>query len=260
MTPGEFIAKWRVSELKESSAAQEHFIDLCRLLGEQTPAAADPKGDHYCFERGARKDGGGKGWADVWKRHHFAWEYKGKHKNLDAAFSGFRQYTLALDNPPLLIVSDMALFRIYTNWTNSVSETHEFALEDLTDAANRDKLKWAMADPERLRPGESRQDITERAAATFALLAHSLRRRGYDPQAVAHFINRLVFCMFAEDVGLLPNNIFTRMLQGARKRPEAFAELASRLFGAMSEGGDVGFESGRVVQRRSVRRRFRPAA
>ena len=242
MTPGEFIAKWRVSELKESSAAQEHFIDLCRLLGEQTPAEADPKGDHYCFERGARRDGGGKGWADVWKRHHFAWEYKGKHKNLDAAFSQLRQYTLALDNPPLLIVSDMALFRIYTNWTNSVSETHEFALEDLVDAANRDKLKWAMADPERLRPGESRQEITERAAATFALLAHSLRERGRDPQAVAHFINRLVFCMFAEDVGLLPNKMFTRMLQGARRRPEAFAELASRLFGAMSEGGDVGFE------------------
>ena len=243
MTPGEFIAKWRVSELKESSAAQEHFIDLCRLLDEPTPAEADPKGDHYCFERGARKDGGGKGWADVWKRHHFAWEYKGKHKNLDAAFRQLRQYALALDNPPLLIVSDMALFRIYTNWTNSVSETHEFALEDLVDAANRDKLKWAMADPERLRPGESRQDITERAAATFALLAHNLRRRGHDPQVVAHFINRLVFCMFAEDVGLLPNNMFTRMLQGSINRPEVFAELASRLFGAMSEGGDVGFES-----------------
>ncbi len=243
MTPSEFIAKWRVSELKESSAAQEHFIDLCRLLGEQTPAEDDPKGDHYCFERGARKDGGGKGWADVWKRHHFAWEYKGKHKNLDAAFRQLRQYALALDNPPLLIVSDMARFRIYTNWTNSVSETHEFALEDLVDVANRDKLKWAMADPERLRPGESRQDITERAAATFALLAHSLRGRGHDPQAVAHFINRLVFCMFAEDVGLLPNKMFTRMLQGARRRPEAFAELASRLFGAMSAGGDVGFEA-----------------
>ena len=28
MTPGEFIARWRASELKERSAAQEHFIDL----------------------------------------------------------------------------------------------------------------------------------------------------------------------------------------------------------------------------------------
>ena len=94
MTPIEFIAKWRASELKERSAAQEHFIDLCRMLGEPTPAEADPAGEHYCFERGARKDSGGDGWADVWKRHCFAWEYKGKHTDLDAAFNQLRQYAL----------------------------------------------------------------------------------------------------------------------------------------------------------------------
>ena len=196
VTPNEFIAKW--------PAAQEHFIDLCRLLGEPTPAEADPKRDHYCFERGALKDSGGEGWADVWKRHCFAWEYKGKRANLDAAFDQLRQYALALENPPLLIVSDMRRFRIRTNWTNSVSKTHEFGLDDLADAAVRDKLKWAMSDPERLRPGETRQTLTERAAETFAQLAQSLRDQGHDPQEVAHFVNRLVFCMFAEDVGLLP--------------------------------------------------------
>ncbi len=90
MIANEFIAKWHASELKERSAAQEHFIDLCRLLGEPTPAEADPKGDRYCFERGALKDSGGGGWADVWKRHCFAWEYKGKHANLDAAFDQLR--------------------------------------------------------------------------------------------------------------------------------------------------------------------------
>ena len=243
MTPLEFIGKWRASELKERSAAQEHFIDLCRLLGEPTPAEADPTGAHYCFERGARKDGGGDGWADVWKRHCFAWEYKGKHADLDAAFNQLRQYALALENPPLLIVSDMVRFRIRTNWTNSVSLTHEFGLDDLTDAANRDKLKWAMSDPERLRPGESRQGLTERAAATFAELAQSLRERGHDPQAVAHFVNRLVFCMFAEDVGLLPDNMFTRMLDHARKRPEEFGALARDLFAAMATGGRIGFET-----------------
>ena len=243
MTPNEFIAKWHASELKERSAAQEHFIDLCRLLGEQTPAEADPKGDHYCFERGAVKDSGGGGWADVWKRHCFAWEYKGKHANLDAAFDQLRQYALALENPPLLIVSDMRRFRIRTNWTNSVSKTHEFGLDDLADAAVRDKLKWAMSDPERLRPGETRQTLTERAAETFAQLAQSLRDQGHAPQEVAHFVNRLVFCMFAEDVGLLPNAMFTRMLEHARQQPEAFATLARDLFGAMSVGGRVGFEA-----------------
>ncbi len=59
MTPTEFIAKRRISALKERSASQEHFIDLCRLLGKPTPAEADPSGETYCFERGARKDTGG---------------------------------------------------------------------------------------------------------------------------------------------------------------------------------------------------------
>ena len=243
MTPGVFIAKWRAaSELKERSAAQEHFIDLCRLLGEPTPAEADPSGERYCFERGARKDSGGEGWADVWKRHCFAWEYKGRHANLDAAFNQLRQYALALENPPLLVVSDMVRFRIRTNWTNSVSETHEFTLEDLADAAVRDKLKRAMSEPERLRPGESRQALTERAAATFALLAQSLRERGHEAPTVAHFVNRLVFCMFAEDVGLLPDRMFTRMLEQARLRSGEFADMARALFGAMAAGGLVGFE------------------
>jgi hypothetical protein len=44
MTPSEFINKWKAANLKERSAAQEHFLDLCRLLEEPTPAAADPDG------------------------------------------------------------------------------------------------------------------------------------------------------------------------------------------------------------------------
>ena len=243
MTPYAFIAKWRASQLKERSASQEHFIDLCHLLGEPTPADADPSGETYCFERGARKDTGGDGWADVWKRHHFAWEYKGRRADLNAAFDQLRQYSLALENPPLLIVSDMVRFRIRTNWTNSVSRTYDFHLEELADAATRDRLKWAFSDPDRLRPGETRRSLTERAAASFASVAQALRERGHDPQAVAHFVNRLVFCMFADDVGLLPDQMFTRMLRHARPAPERFTELAGELFQVMASGGRLGFET-----------------
>ena len=242
MTADEFIAKWRASALKERSGSQEHFIDLCRLLDEPTPAEADPSGETYCFERGARKDSGGEGWADVWKRHHFAWEYKGRRADLDAAFAQLRQYALALENPPLLIVSDMMRFRIRTNWTNSVSETYEFGLDDLADASTRDMLKWAFANPDQLRPDETRQSLTERAAASFAMVAQALRERGHDPQAVAHFVNRLVFCMFADDVGLLPDHMFTRMLRQARRIPKHFTDLAGTLFEVMASGGRVGFE------------------
>ena len=243
MTPYEFIAKWRATTLTERSASQQHFLDLCELLDEPKPASADPTGEAYCFERGARKDAGGDGWADVWKRHHFAWEYKGKRANLDTAFDQLRQYALALENPPLLIVSDMQRFRIRTNWTNCVSKTYEFGLDDLTDAATRNKLKWAFSDPERLRPGETRQSLTERAAASFAMVAQQLRGRGHDPHVVAHFVNRLVFCMFADDVGLLPGHMFTRMLEQARQVPEQFSDLAGDLFRVMASGGRVGFEA-----------------
>lgn len=80
MTPEAFIAKWTVNTCNERAAAEEHFIDICRLVGEPTSNDADPDGSHSAFEKGVLKSTGGNGWADVWKRHHFAIEYKGKHK------------------------------------------------------------------------------------------------------------------------------------------------------------------------------------
>ena len=168
---------------------------------------------------------------------------RGNTRTSTRPLSSSRRYSLALENPPLLIVSDMERFRIRTNWTNSVSRTYEFDLDDLADAATRDKLKWAFSDPERLRPGETRQALTEKAAQSFATVAQALRERGHDPQAVAHFVNRLVFCMFADDVGLLPDHMFTRMLEQARRTPAQFADLAGELFQVMASGGRVGFET-----------------
>ncbi len=69
-----------------------------------------------------------------------------------------------------------------------------------------------------------------------------MRDRGHDPQAVAHFVNRLVFCIFAEDVGLLPGNMFARLLQEARRNPNDFVQLARSLFGALATGGRLGIE------------------
>ena len=61
MTPQQFIAKWKKAQLSERSAAQQHFLDLCELLGQPKPAAADPEGAWYTFERSAHKTGGGEG-------------------------------------------------------------------------------------------------------------------------------------------------------------------------------------------------------
>ncbi|MDD5240784.1 MAG: hypothetical protein PHG47_03565 [Sulfuricella sp.] len=44
MTPQQFSAKWLASTFKERSASHSHFNDLCELLGEPNPTAADPDG------------------------------------------------------------------------------------------------------------------------------------------------------------------------------------------------------------------------
>ncbi len=242
MTPHEFLTKWRNVDLKERSASQSHFNDLCALLDVEDPVSADPSGEWFTFEKGATKTGGGNGWADVWRKGCFGWEYKGRHANLDRAYAQLLQYSVALENPPLLIVSDMVRIVIRTNWTNSVQETHEFALEELVDGAVRDRLRAAFTDPESFRPKKSRQELTEETAGEFIGLAQRLRDRGHEAREVAHFVNQLVFCMFAEDVGLLPDHMFSKMLEVSRRAPDEFTANARTLFGAMAhKGGKVGF-------------------
>ena len=245
MQPQAFISKWRAVELKERSASQSHFNDLCAVLGLQDPISADPKGEWFTFEKGASKTGGGDGWADVWKRGCFAWEYKGKHANLAAALKQLKLYQGALENPPLLIVSDMEKIEIHTSWTNMVQETHVFTPDDLLDGRRRALLKKAFSETEveAFKPGRKRADLTADVAREFVTLAQSLRERGQLADKVAHFVNRMVFCMFAEDVELLPGGMFKKMLQASLRDPASFQDNARDLFRAMAkQGGKVGYD------------------
>jgi type II restriction/modification system DNA methylase subunit YeeA len=244
MTPHEFRQKWRNVELKERTASQSHFNDLCALLEIVDPISADPKGEFFTFEKGAKKTGGGDGWADVWRKGCFAWEYKGKHKDLVKAHGQLLQYASALENPPLLIVSDMDRILIHTNWTNSVSKTYEITIEDILNADKRLILKNAFLNPDELKPTLTRQKITEEAAQNFAALAQRLRERGNPAPDVAHFLNKLVFCLFAEDAELLPDKLFQKLLNICRYQPQNFADHAQTLFTAMRDkGGKVGFDT-----------------
>ena len=105
MTPSDFAAKWSGSQRTERGQSQEHFIDLCRLLGAKTPKDWT-RPPSYTFEKGARSSDG-EGFADVWLKGRFAWEYKGKHKDLDAAYRQVNGYREALGNPPLLVLCDL---------------------------------------------------------------------------------------------------------------------------------------------------------
>ena len=243
MNAAEFIAKWRKVELKERSAAQEHFLDLCRMLGHPTPAEADPTGQTFCFEKGAEKHGGGDGFADVWKKDFFGLEYKGKHKDLDNAYNQLLLYRDALASPPILVVCDLDRIVIHTNFTKTVSVAHEIPLERLGDPRSLEILRAVFFDPEKLRPGKTSVAITQEAAQHFADMAESMRKRGLDSAEVAHFLDRVVFCLFAEDIGLLPNQIFTRITEKSGGDPAKFARFIAQLFEAMAKGGEFGLET-----------------
>ena len=242
LSPQDFVAKWRIADLKESAASQEHFIDICRLVGHPTPAEADPGGTHFTFEAGATKQRGSQGWADVWKKGFFAWEYKGRHRDLTAAYQQLLQYRESLLNPPLLIVSDMKEIIIHTNFTNTVKQVIHIGLDDLLDPAGLAQLRAVFTDAAAFRAPKTTEEVTQEAAAEFARLADLLRRFGADPGEAAHFLIRLLFCLFAEDTGLLPEDLFTRLIQGTRRQPAAFAGQLGQLFSAMSTGGWFGSE------------------
>jgi hypothetical protein len=112
--PLHFVKIWAASTQSERATAQAHLIDLCRLLNEQTPIEADPTGDIYAFEKGAKKPDGDR-FADVWLSGHFAREYKGNHKDLGASYRQVQTYREALGNSPLLVVSDIESFEVHTN-------------------------------------------------------------------------------------------------------------------------------------------------
>lgn len=240
MTPQEFIAKWQRINLSERSACQQHFLDLCELLGAPKPAAEDPDGTFYTFERGVTKSDGGQGWADVWFKDRFAWEYKGRHRDLVAAYKQLQLYREDLGNPPLLVVCDLDRFEIHTNFTGTTKQVHAFDLAGLAAPANLDILRKLFNDPLALKPGKTTAQITEDAAARFARITDGLRARGIEPHRAAHFVMKLVFCMFAEDIGLLRERIFSQTVDGSRRDPARLAQRLRGLFRAMAEGGDFG--------------------
>jgi len=238
MTPERFIALWKDNRLNERAGAQQHFNDLCELLGVNKPR--DP--DNYCFERGAKKSSGRDGWADVWKRGCFGWENKKPGRDLAAALKQLTDYTLQLENPPLLVVCDRERIVIHTAFTGYPDEPREIWIDDLLDPGKRQLLNWVFTDPIKLRPEKSTAAITEEAAGQFANLAQSMRQRGCDGQQIAHFLVQCLFCMFAEDEELLPANIFTDLLKNARSDTAKAANRIGKLFAAMQQqsGGEYG--------------------
>jgi type II restriction/modification system DNA methylase subunit YeeA len=243
MTPDEFIRKWSPSELTERQGSHSHFNDVCALVSQKPPAEADSKAEWFCFDKHVAKHLGGKGFADVWMDGHFGWEYKGKHKDLGAAYEQLVQYKDDLGNPPLLVACDFERIIIHTNFTGTKPDTHTITLADLERPDKREVLYNVFFATDKLKPGHIEQLVTEKVAAHIAQIAESVRSRGIDPTDVAHFLDRIVFCLFAQNVRLLPEQLFTTIVAKSSSDPKRFSKLIGELFTQMANGGDFGAET-----------------
>src|SRR5690349_1786411 len=101
MDATEFIGKWRSTPLPERAAAQQHFLELCELLGVEKPPTTGPETTDYRFEAPVVGADDRPGFADAFRRGCFGWEYKKRRASLVEARSQLLRYAGSLGNPPL---------------------------------------------------------------------------------------------------------------------------------------------------------------
>jgi len=238
--------------------------------GQPTPAEADPSGtDSFCFQKRVVKDAEldldtpdasapeERGFADVWKRGFFAFEYKGRKKDLDAAYKQLLRYRESLENPPLLVVCDFDRYIVKTNFNGTVQEKYEFTNAEIDQPQNLRVLRALFENPNELKPKHTTAEVTEKLAAKIAEVARSLQKRESVEIAdattrkqvnfaqrknlrIARFLNRIVFCFFAEDSGLLPPRLFTEIVKTALDDAKQFSAACENLFHVMAKGGMFG--------------------
>ena len=227
--------------------------------------------DWFCFQKRVVKDlesrgssavgapaaEAKRGFADVWRKDCFGWEYKGKHADLDEAHKQLLRYRESLLNPPLLVTCDFDRFVIRTNFNGTVLEVHEFTNDRIDEPRNLRLLRALFEQPGQLRPTQTTAKVTEDLAEAIAAVARSLqgreaielsdasnRREVTAAQKknlrIARFLNRIVFCLFAEDTALLPEKLLHSILKKSYDDPAYFAPALESLFRTMATGGLYG--------------------
>ena len=133
----------------------------------------------------------------------------------------------------------MQVILIHTNFNNTVKKIHRITLDDILDGSGVELLRRAFHDPQSFHPAETPEQITRESADQFVKVANQLQqfaKTRLDPERLAHFIVRLLFCLFAEDIRILPEKVFARLLQ-KNLPPDQFRTELRNLFAMMRTGG-----------------------
>lgn len=256
-----FIAKWNGVNASELSTSQSFLIDLCHLLGVDTPHPTAEQ--DYMFERPisfSHGDGSSSaGRIDLYRRGAFVLESKklrsalspkGFDHALLRARSQAEAYARALPasegRPPFVLVVDVGQrIELYSEFSRSGAtytpfpdpRSHRIALTDLRKPELLARLRRIWLDPMGLDPSRESARVTREIAAKLAKLARSLEASGHPAEAVAQFLMRCLFTMFAEDVRLLPADSFRNLLRTHVERSDTAMRMLAQLWRDMDAGG-----------------------
>jgi hypothetical protein len=148
--------------------------------------------------------------------------------------------------PPFLIVVDVGhSIELYSEFSRSGKAYVQFPdpqsfrlkLEDLRDEKVRARLAAVWTDPLSLDPSRRAAKVTRELAERLAALAKLLERAGHEAGAVAKFLMRCLFTMFAEDVELIPKGSFSELLTSLKDEPDNFQPMVEDLWQTMNGGG-----------------------
>ena len=263
-----FIARWSAAGGAEHANAQQFFLELCDLLGVDRPNPHVDAAPDYRFEKQVEiqhEDGHvSTDRVDFYKRGHFVIEAKqgvncdfpgaglkresnAWKKVMQAAFGQALKYASYLPEgkPPFLITCDVGyVFEVWTGFSGDYGgygARRTLHLADLVDPAVRETLVAIFTDPLSLDPSRKAAKVTCEVASHLADLARALEGDGHGPERVARFLMRCLFTMFAEDVGLLPPDLFTRAIrEDWLPDPASFPRGIELLWTTMNHGGPFG--------------------
>lgn len=148
--------------------------------------------------------------------------------------------------PPFLMIVDVGhVIEVYSDFSGQGQGYTQFpdgnryriTLDDLRDEATLARLHAIWNDPNSLDPTRVSAQVTRQVAGHLAELGKSFEAQGHAPDAVARFLMRALFTMFAEDVQLIPENAFTKLLQDRREHPEHAAPMMQSMWETMNTGG-----------------------
>ncbi|MEX6724744.1 class I SAM-dependent DNA methyltransferase [Parapedomonas caeni] len=147
--------------------------------------------------------------------------------------------------PPFLLVADIGYcIEVYADFTGTGKAYAQFPdraryrimLEDLRHQDVRDRLRAIWTDPKSLDPTARAARVTRDIADLLATVARRIEQRGYNAETTSGFLMRVLFTLFAEDSGLIPEKSFTTLLKNQRAHPEHLEHQLSALWAAMDKG------------------------